>query len=183
MSDEPKPSLNGSNGPSVPFVPDRSAKPSLHSDTAREESSQTHSEVQRQLLEEERREREAKEMEERERRREEEERKHQEKKRLERQKAEEEEEEDKENRTWEESRRRGKEQTCDTPSKSMSLDSPAPNHLVSDIKVSGRTTCGLMSLSRLLQTFTLVKFSRWAVGRFQGHSSRQMIALFVVLAR
>ncbi|KAG7218271.1 hypothetical protein INR49_010329 [Caranx melampygus] len=53
-------------------------------------------------------------------------------KEMERQKAEE--EEDKENRAWEEKERRGKEQSSDTPSKSMSLDSPAPNHIVNEIK-------------------------------------------------
>lgn len=56
----------------------------------------------------------------------------QEKKKLERQKAEE--KEDKENRVWDEKEKRGKEQNTDTPSKSMSLDSPAPNHIVSEIK-------------------------------------------------
>uniref|UniRef100_A0A672GIN6 Ubiquitin carboxyl-terminal hydrolase n=1 Tax=Salarias fasciatus TaxID=181472 RepID=A0A672GIN6_SALFA len=54
------------------------------------------------------------------------------KERLERQKAEE--KEDKENRAWDEKERRDKEQNSDTPSKSMSLDSPAPNHIVSEIK-------------------------------------------------
>uniref|UniRef100_A0A3Q3QNN5 Ubiquitin carboxyl-terminal hydrolase n=1 Tax=Monopterus albus TaxID=43700 RepID=A0A3Q3QNN5_MONAL len=66
------------------------------------------------------------------RKKEEEEKRHQEKKKLERQKAEE--QEDKENKASEEKERKGKEQNSDTPSKSMSLDSPAPNHIVSEIK-------------------------------------------------
>lgn len=89
-------------------------------------------------VEEEQRAKELKERQEREERerrgREEEEKGHQEKKRLERQKAEE--EEDKENREGEERARKGKEHSSDTPTKSVSLDSPAPNHIVSEIKVS-----------------------------------------------
>uniref|UniRef100_I3IUF0 Ubiquitin carboxyl-terminal hydrolase 8 n=1 Tax=Oreochromis niloticus TaxID=8128 RepID=I3IUF0_ORENI len=46
----------------------------------------------------------------------------------------EENEENKINKAWDEKDRRGKEQNSDTPSKSMSLDSPAPNHIVSEIK-------------------------------------------------
>ncbi|XP_023264540.1 ubiquitin carboxyl-terminal hydrolase 8 [Seriola lalandi dorsalis] len=161
VSDESKPSQNGSAKDSTqngPFVPDRSAKPSFVPNTSlsKEEQSQIHSEavavmgkarqeqekrIQERRLEEEREEREQKEKElkeklEREesekRKKEEEEVGRQEKKRLERQKAEE--EEDKENRSWEEKERRGKEQNSDTPSKSMSLDSPAPNHIVNEIK-------------------------------------------------
>lgn len=153
---EPKLSQNGSakdstqNGPSVP---DRSAKPSFVPNTSlsKEEQSQIHSEavalmekakqeqekrMQQRRLEEEKREKELKERLEREesekRRKEEEERRHQEKRKLERQKAED--EENKENKAWDEKERRGKEQNSDTPSKSMSLDSPAPNHIVSEIK-------------------------------------------------
>uniref|UniRef100_A0A671XVD1 ubiquitinyl hydrolase 1 n=1 Tax=Sparus aurata TaxID=8175 RepID=A0A671XVD1_SPAAU len=133
VTDEPKPSLNGSAKDSPqngPVVPDRSVKPSFPSNSSlsKEEQSQIHSEAvavmekakleqekrnQERRLEEERREREQKEKE---------------------QKAEE--EEDKGNRVWEEKERRGKEQSSDTPSKSMSLDSPAPNHIVSEMKVS-----------------------------------------------
>lgn len=157
MSDEPKPSQNGSakdtqNGP---YVPDRSVKPSFVSNTSlsKEEQSQIHSEavavmekarqeqekrIQERRLEEERREKEQKELKEREerekRKNDDDEKGHQDKKKLERQKAEE--EEDKENRVWEEKERRGKEQNSDTPSKSMSLDSPAPNHTVNEMKVS-----------------------------------------------
>uniref|UniRef100_A0A667W8U8 Ubiquitin carboxyl-terminal hydrolase 8 n=1 Tax=Myripristis murdjan TaxID=586833 RepID=A0A667W8U8_9TELE len=58
---------------------------------------------------------------------EEQEKEQQERKRLERQKAEEKEE--KENRVEEEKEKKGKEQNSDTPSKSASLDSPAPNHI------------------------------------------------------
>ena len=156
MSDEPKPSQNGSAKDSSlngPVVPDRTGKPPFMPNNAlsKEEQSQIHSEVvavmekakqeqekrtQVRRLEEERREKEQKEKELKEReesetmKKEEDETKHQEKKKLERQKAEE--EEDKENRTW------GREPNSDTPSKSMSLDSPAPNHLVSEIKVSPR---------------------------------------------
>lgn len=135
--DEPKPSVNGSektmtqNGP---MIPDRSIKPSLGSN--KDEPSLNHNEVEqeRRRVEEERRERELKERLEREnsekRKEEEEERK--EKKKLERQKAEE--QEDRESRRFEDRERRGKEANSDTPSKSMSLDSPAPNHIVSEIK-------------------------------------------------
>ncbi|XP_062266019.1 ubiquitin carboxyl-terminal hydrolase 8 isoform X1 [Platichthys flesus] len=152
VSDEPKPSQNGSAKDSSlngPVVPDRTVKPSFmpNNSLSKEEQSQIHSDVvavmekakqeqekrnQVRRLEEERREKEQKEKELKEReesetmKKEEDETKHQEKKKLERQKAEE--EEDKENRTW------AKEPNSDTPSKSMSLDSPAPNHLVSEIK-------------------------------------------------
>lgn len=162
MSDEPIPNQNGSaKDPSQngPVIPDRSVKPAFTPNTSlsKEEQSQIHSEAvavmekarqeqekrnQLRRSEEERREKEQKEelkerleKEEHDRRKKEEEEKgHQEKKKLERQKAEE--EEDKENRVSEEKERRGKEQSSDTPSKSMSLDSPAPNHIVSEIKVS-----------------------------------------------
>ncbi|XP_062280511.1 ubiquitin carboxyl-terminal hydrolase 8 isoform X1 [Scomber scombrus] len=158
VSDEPKPSQNGSDKDSTqngPVIPNRSGKPAFGPNTSlsKEEQSQIHSEAvavmekarqeqekrtQERRLEEERREKERKERELKEReesekrRKEEEEKRHQEKKRLERQKAEE--EEDKENRVWDEKERRGKEQNSDTPSKSMSLDSPARNHAVSEIK-------------------------------------------------
>ncbi|XP_075904529.1 ubiquitin carboxyl-terminal hydrolase 8 [Nelusetta ayraudi] len=154
VSDETKSSQNGSaKDSSCPVVPNRSAKPPFSPNTSlsQEEQSQIHSEAvavmekakleqekrnQLRRLEEEQREKELKdrqEREERERRgREEEEKGHQEKKRLERQKAEE--EEDKENREGEERVRKGKEHSSDTPTKSVSLDSPAPNHIVSEIK-------------------------------------------------
>ena len=162
VSDEPKPIQNGSTKESTqngPVIPDRSVKPSfiLNTSLSKEEQSQIHSEavavmekarqeqekrIQERRLEEEKREKEKREKElkerlereESEKRKEEEERRHQEKKRLERQKAEE--EEDKENRELEDKERKRKEQNSDTPSKSMSLDSPAPNHVISEIKVS-----------------------------------------------
>ncbi|XP_043990240.1 ubiquitin carboxyl-terminal hydrolase 8 isoform X1 [Gambusia affinis] len=133
-----------------PIIPDRSAKPPLSSggSLSKDEQQQIHSEAvavmekakqeqekrnQERRLEEERREKEQKEREESEKRKkEEEEKRHQEKKRLERQTAEE--EEDKEKKVWDDRERKGKEQNPDTPSKSMSLDSPAPNHIVSEIK-------------------------------------------------
>lgn len=160
--DESKPSQNGSvkdanqNGP---FVPDRSVKPPLNASTplSKEEQSQIHSEVlamrekakqeqekriQERRTEDERREKEQQEKELRERlereesdkkkKKQDEDKKHQDKKKLERQEAEE--EEDKENKSCDD--RRGKDPNSDTPSKSMSLDSPAPNHIVSEIKVS-----------------------------------------------
>ncbi|XP_031584712.1 ubiquitin carboxyl-terminal hydrolase 8 [Oreochromis aureus] len=153
---EPKPSQNGSAKDSTqngPVVPDRSVKPPFASNASlsKEEQSQIHSEavalmekakqeqekrMQQRRLEEEKRDKESKERLEKEesekRRKEEEERRHQEKKKLERQKAED--EENKINKAWDEKDRRGKEQNSDTPSKSMSLDSPAPNHIVSEIK-------------------------------------------------
>ncbi|KAM9861243.1 ubiquitin carboxyl-terminal hydrolase 8 isoform 2-T2 [Aulostomus maculatus] len=154
LSDEAKPSLNCSDKDSSqngPVIPDRSVKPSFNpnSSLSKEEQSQIHFEavalmekakqeqekrLQERHLEEERRGRELKEKLEKEEseRKKDEENRHQEKKRLERQRAEE--EEDKENRVWDEKERRGKEQNSETPSKSMSLDSPAPNHIVSEIK-------------------------------------------------
>uniref|UniRef100_A0A8C2YY69 Ubiquitin carboxyl-terminal hydrolase 8 n=1 Tax=Cyclopterus lumpus TaxID=8103 RepID=A0A8C2YY69_CYCLU len=156
VSSDPKPRKNGSakdSLPNSPHVPDRSVKPSLIPNTSlsKEEQSQIHSEAvavmekakqeqekrnQERLVEEEKRDQ--KERLEREqsekRKKEDEENGPQEKKKLERQKAEE--EEDKENRVWDGKERRGKEQNSDTPTKSMSLDSPAPNHIVNEIKVS-----------------------------------------------
>lgn len=156
VSDEPKPSQNGSAKESTqngPVIPDRSVKPPLIPNTSlsKEEQSKIHSEAvavmekarqeqekrnQERRVEEERREREQKERLEKEqnekKKKDEEESGPQEKKKLERQKAEE--KEDKENRVWDEKEKRGKEQNTDTPSKSMSLDSPAPNHIVSEIK-------------------------------------------------
>lgn len=155
VSDEPKPSQNGSAKESTqngPVIPDRSVKPPLIPNTSlsKEEQSKIHSEAvavmekarqeqekrnQERRVEEERREREQKERlekEQNEKKKDEEESGPQEKKKLERQKAEE--KEDKENRVWDEKEKRGKEQNTDTPSKSMSLDSPAPNHIVSEIK-------------------------------------------------
>ncbi|XP_068455558.1 ubiquitin carboxyl-terminal hydrolase 8 [Clinocottus analis] len=148
---KPSVRLSGQNGsakdslPNSPFVPDRSGKPSLITNTSlsKEEQSQIHSEAvagmekakqeqekrnQERRVEEEKREKDQKERLEKE----DEENGPQEKKKLERQKAEE--EEDKENKVWNGKERRGKDQNSDTPSKSMSLDSPAPNHLVNDIK-------------------------------------------------
>uniref|UniRef100_A0A3P8W1L6 Ubiquitin carboxyl-terminal hydrolase 8 n=1 Tax=Cynoglossus semilaevis TaxID=244447 RepID=A0A3P8W1L6_CYNSE len=160
VSGEPKPNQNGSATDSAqngPLVPDRSVKPSLTPNSAlsKEEQNRIHSDAvavmekarqeqekrnQTRRLEEERREKEQKELKEKQEKEEdekskgqEEEGKHQEKKKLERQHAEE--EEDKENRVWTDKDRRGKDQNGDTPSKSMSLDSPAPNHIVSEIKV------------------------------------------------
>uniref|UniRef100_A0A7N6AHV3 Ubiquitin carboxyl-terminal hydrolase 8 n=1 Tax=Anabas testudineus TaxID=64144 RepID=A0A7N6AHV3_ANATE len=123
VSDEPKPSQNGTAKDSTqngPAIPDRSAKPPFmpSESLSKEEQSQIHSEV---LAVKE------KSRQEQEKRLQEQEEKRQEKKRLERQKAEEQEE--KENRAWEEKEKRGKEQNSDMPSKSMSLDSPAPNHI------------------------------------------------------
>ncbi|XP_068607231.1 ubiquitin carboxyl-terminal hydrolase 8 [Brachionichthys hirsutus] len=160
VSDEPKPSLNGSVMDSAalngPVVPDRSVKPPLMSNSplSKEEQSQIHSEAvavmekarreqekrnQLRRSEEERQEREQEEFEERlekedqdRRKKEEEEKGGQEKKKLERQKAEE--AEDKENGVGEGKEKRGKEPSADTPSKSMSLDSPAPNHVVNEMK-------------------------------------------------
>lgn len=161
MSDESKPNQNGTAKDSTqngPVIPDRSVKPPFMPSNflSKDEQNQIHSEVvaviekarqeqekrlQERRLEEERQEKEQKEKELKEKlereeseKRKMEEEKRQEKKRLERQKAEEREE--KENKTWEEKEKRGKEQNSDMPSKSMSLDSPAPNHIVSEIKVS-----------------------------------------------
>uniref|UniRef100_A0A8C4NYN4 Ubiquitin carboxyl-terminal hydrolase 8 n=1 Tax=Dicentrarchus labrax TaxID=13489 RepID=A0A8C4NYN4_DICLA len=104
VSDEPKPSQNGSAKDSTqngPVVPDRSVKPPYTSNTSlsKEEQSEIHSEAVA-LMEKAR------------------------------QEQEKQEEEDKENRVWEEKERKGKEQNSDTPSKSMSLDSPTFFELV-----------------------------------------------------
>lgn len=155
---DPKSSQNGSAKDSLqngPLVPDRSVKPSLipNNSLSKEEQSQIHSEAvagmekakqeqekrnQERRVEEEKREKDQKERLEKEqsekRTKENEDDGPQEKKKLERQKAEE--EEDKENSVWDGKERRGKEQNSDTPTKSMSLDSPAPNHVVNEIKVS-----------------------------------------------
>ncbi|MED6268382.1 hypothetical protein CHARACLAT_021848 [Characodon lateralis] len=158
VSDQTKTSQNWPAKDSTqngPIVPDRSAKPPLSSSNSlsKDEQQQIHSEAvavmerarqeqekrnQERRMEEERQEKEQKErvlrerVESERRKKEEEEKRHQEKKRLERQRAEE--EEDKENKVWDERERRAKEQNPDTPSKSMSLDSPVPNHIVSEIK-------------------------------------------------
>ncbi|XP_063737808.1 ubiquitin carboxyl-terminal hydrolase 8 isoform X2 [Eleginops maclovinus] len=143
VSDEPKPGQNGSS-PNGPYIPDRSVKPA-NTSLSKEEQSQIHSEAvavmekarqeqekrnQERRAEGERRDKEQKERLEREqsekRKKEEQENEPQEKKKLERQKAE---EDDKENRVWDDKERRGKEQNSEPPSKSMSLDSPAPNHI------------------------------------------------------
>uniref|UniRef100_A0A3Q3XL41 Ubiquitin carboxyl-terminal hydrolase 8 n=1 Tax=Mola mola TaxID=94237 RepID=A0A3Q3XL41_MOLML len=129
LSDESKTSQNGSvkdSTPNGPVIPDRSVKPPFIANTSlsKEEQSQIHSEAVA-VMEKARQEQEKRNQ----LRRAEEERKT-----LERQRAEE--EDDKENKVWEEKEKRGKEQNPDTPSKSMSLDSPAPNHIVSEIKVS-----------------------------------------------
>uniref|UniRef100_A0A1A8NXE2 Ubiquitin carboxyl-terminal hydrolase 8 n=1 Tax=Nothobranchius pienaari TaxID=704102 RepID=A0A1A8NXE2_9TELE len=158
VSDQTKSSQNkpakdpAQNGP---VVPDRTVKPAFSPNAAlsKDEQKQIHTEAvavmekakqeqekrnQERRIEEERREKEQKEMRERlereesEKRKKDDEEKKQEKKKLERQKAEE--KEDKENKVWDERERRGKETNSDTPSKSMSLDSPLPNHIVSEIK-------------------------------------------------
>ncbi|XP_076025691.1 ubiquitin carboxyl-terminal hydrolase 8 isoform X2 [Genypterus blacodes] len=155
VTDEPKPSQNGSAKDSAhnsPVVPDRSAKPSFNPNEplSKEEQSQIHStasavmekarQEQERRLQERRLEQERQEsdkaalkerLEESDGKNEEEDKK-QDKKRLERQKAEV--EEDKENRVWEEKERRGNQQNSDGPSKSASLDSPAPNHIICEIK-------------------------------------------------
>uniref|UniRef100_A0A8C6TYV1 Ubiquitin carboxyl-terminal hydrolase n=1 Tax=Neogobius melanostomus TaxID=47308 RepID=A0A8C6TYV1_9GOBI len=110
----PKPSVNGSEKdltPNGPVFPGSSVKPSLSSNSkARQEQERRELELKERL-----------------------ERENSEKrKKLERQKAEE--EDDRGSRGFGERERRGKEPHSDTPSKSMSLDSPAPNHIVSEIK-------------------------------------------------
>nr|XP_046204335.1 capping protein inhibiting regulator of actin dynamics-like [Oncorhynchus gorbuscha] len=135
------------NGPSVP-QPNRSVKPAfdpavpltdeergqIHTETAalmekaRREQEQRKQErhTEEEWRERERREKENEEME----RRKEEENRTQERKRLERHKA----EEEKENGVREEREKRGKEQREDTPTNGDSLDSPAPNRIVTEIK-------------------------------------------------
>ncbi|XP_037552899.1 ubiquitin carboxyl-terminal hydrolase 8 isoform X2 [Nematolebias whitei] len=148
VPDPTKPNQKMDSTPNGPAIPDRSVKPAFSPNAAlsKDEQKQIHSEVvamkekarqeqekrnQERRLEEEQKEKETRERlekEESERRKEDEEKKHQEKRRLERQRAEE--EEDKENRVWDERER----PSSDIPSKSMSLDSPAPNRIISEIK-------------------------------------------------
>uniref|UniRef100_A0A3P9BHQ7 Ubiquitin carboxyl-terminal hydrolase 8 n=1 Tax=Maylandia zebra TaxID=106582 RepID=A0A3P9BHQ7_9CICH len=129
---EPKPSQNGSAKDSTqngPVVPDRSVKPPFapNASLSKEEQSQIHSEAVA-LMEKAKQEQEKRMQQRRlEEEKQESKERHQEKKKLERQKAED--EENKINKAWDEKDRRGKEQNSDTPSKSMSLDSPAPNHI------------------------------------------------------
>uniref|UniRef100_A0A674MDQ3 Ubiquitin carboxyl-terminal hydrolase n=1 Tax=Takifugu rubripes TaxID=31033 RepID=A0A674MDQ3_TAKRU len=114
VSDEPKHSLNGSAKESTqngPVVPDRSVKPSFvpPASLSKEEQSQIHSEAIAVM----------------------EKAKQEQEKQGENGKKEEEER----GKVWEGKEKRGKEQSSDTPSKSMSLDSPAPHHVVNEIKV------------------------------------------------
>ncbi|XP_072320834.1 ubiquitin carboxyl-terminal hydrolase 8 isoform X2 [Eucyclogobius newberryi] len=134
--DEPKPNMNGAakdltqNGPLI--KPSVGPNPTLTQD----EQSRTHNEaaaaMERARQEQERKERlerensEKREKEDEEEEKEDEEEERKDKKKLERQKAEE--VEDRDSRGAERERR-GKDPNCDTPSKSMSLDSPAPNHI------------------------------------------------------
>ncbi|XP_061890269.1 ubiquitin carboxyl-terminal hydrolase 8-like isoform X1 [Entelurus aequoreus] len=111
-----------------PGVPDRSVKPAFNISPSEED--QSHSEalasMEKARQEQELKDRLGKEEEpEKKPKEEEEENPHQEKKRLERQKAEEEEDKDKQEKNNKDS---------DAPTKIMSLDSPAPNLVVSEVK-------------------------------------------------
>ena len=136
VSDISKPSQDGLPSQNGPSVPDRSVKPHFGSgvtpsddqDRCPEEEGRDGDHQEKLSGEKERQERGERER----HRKEEEERKYQERKKLERQKAEEE-EESKEGRGGE---KRGKESNSDTPTKSASLDSPAPNRIITEIKVS-----------------------------------------------
>uniref|UniRef100_A0AAQ5Y3T5 Ubiquitin carboxyl-terminal hydrolase n=1 Tax=Amphiprion ocellaris TaxID=80972 RepID=A0AAQ5Y3T5_AMPOC len=133
-SDESKPSQNGSAkdpAPNGPVIPDRSAKPSFTPNTglSKEEQSQIHSEAVA-LMEKARQEQEKRNQERRleDERREKEQRDKELKERLER--------EESEKRKKEEEEKRHQDKKRLERQKSMSLDSPAPNHIVSEIKVS-----------------------------------------------
>ncbi|XP_053722235.1 ubiquitin carboxyl-terminal hydrolase 8 isoform X1 [Synchiropus splendidus] len=144
-SDQAKPNKGAAHKDSNrngPLIPDRSAKP-----LAKEEQGQPHSEatavkawldqekgIEECRVEEDRREKDLKEKQDGEdcEKKEDDDKRNQEKKKLERQKAED--EDDKENQPWENKESRGKDQSGDTPLKSMSLDSPVPNNIVSEIK-------------------------------------------------
>uniref|UniRef100_A0A8C6U123 Ubiquitin carboxyl-terminal hydrolase n=1 Tax=Neogobius melanostomus TaxID=47308 RepID=A0A8C6U123_9GOBI len=152
LVDEPKPSVNGSEKdltPNGPVFPGSSVKPSLSSNSARDEPGQIQ-EVEKARQEQERRELELKERLEREN--------SEKRKKLERQKAEE--EDDRGSRGFGERERRGKEPHSDTPSKSMSLDSPAPNHIREPLtrarsEEMGRTVPGLpVGWMKFLDTVT-----------------------------
>ncbi|CAL8350096.1 unnamed protein product [Merluccius merluccius] len=148
VSADPKPDQNGQArdvDPSSPSVPNRSAKPPLQPGISQPEdrvAAEKEASEQGHGTQEERRDGDngSKDRPEREQggtgRKEEEDKMHQDRKRLERQKAKEEVEEEgeKANGVGGEKERKGRELGSDTPGKSASLDSPAPNHLVSEIK-------------------------------------------------
>ena len=132
VSDITKPSQDGPPSQNGPSAPDRSVKPHFDSGVAPSDDQDRSPEEDRRDGDRQEKLSEEKERQESERqRKEDEERKYQERKKLERQKAEEEEEEEsKEGRGGE---RRG---NSDTPTKSASLDSPAANRVITEIKVS-----------------------------------------------
>ncbi|XP_033841814.1 ubiquitin carboxyl-terminal hydrolase 8 [Periophthalmus magnuspinnatus] len=175
--EEPKPSVNGAakdltqNGPTIP---DRSVKPSV---TPNQMHNEAAAEMEQARQEQERKERELKERLERENsekmKKEEEERK--EKKKLERQKAEEVED------SKGERERRGKDANTDTPSKSMSLDSPAPNHLVSEIKREPLTRARSEEMGRTVPGLPVgwMKFLDTVTGTYRYyHSPTNMVHLY-----
>lgn len=174
--DEPKPSVNGSektlthNGP---VIPNRSNKP-LNSTSAKDEPEQ-----ERRRIEEEKRERELRERLQRENSEKKEEEERKEKKKLERQKAEE--QEDRESRRFEDRERRGKDANSDTPSKSMSLDSPAPNHIVSEIKREPLTRARSEEMGRTVPGLPAgwMKFLDTVTGTYRYyHSPTNMVHLY-----
>ncbi|XP_067105290.1 ubiquitin carboxyl-terminal hydrolase 8 [Osmerus mordax] len=132
VSDISKPGQDGLPSQNGPSVPDRSVKPHFDSGVAPSDDQDRCPEEERRDGDHQEEEKERQERAEGERQRQEdEERKYQERKKLERQKAEEEEEESKEGRDGE---KRGKEPNSDTPTKSASLDSPARNRVITEIK-------------------------------------------------
>lgn len=132
VSDVSKPSQDAQpSSHNGPLVPDRSGKP--HFDPSASLSAGQDLPRQERCVQEDKEHQEEtpREENEREENEEEEEKRYQEK-RLERQRAEEEEVID--NKDSDEREKRGKEKNSDTPTKSASLDSPAPNRIISDMK-------------------------------------------------
>ncbi|XP_051919674.1 ubiquitin carboxyl-terminal hydrolase 8 [Hippocampus zosterae] len=188
LSDEAKVSLNGPDQESsknTPYVPDRSAKPAFTTTLSEEEQSQIHLEavasmekarqekekrIQERLLEEDRRRKELKERQVKEqsdkKKKDEVDKGHQDKKRLERQKAEE--EEDKENHGC-----KGREQIPEAPSKSMSLDSPAPNLIISEVKREPLTRARSEEMGRSVPGLPVgwMKFLDTVTGTFRYYHS------------
>ncbi|CAL8243263.1 unnamed protein product [Lota lota] len=138
VSAPPKPGLNQDADPSSTSVPDRSAKPPLQPGGSQaEDQVQSDRGAPEKAGPDQGPDQGSKDGQDREEggRREEEDKTHLDRKRLERQEAnEEEEEEDKVNGLGGGRQRKGRELGSDSPGKSASLDSPAPNRIVSEIK-------------------------------------------------
>ncbi|XP_077419987.1 ubiquitin carboxyl-terminal hydrolase 8 isoform X1 [Vanacampus margaritifer] len=192
LSDEPKESLNGPDKESsknTPNVPDRSAKPAFTTSLSDEEQSRIHSEAVASMekarqekekriqerLEEDKRKKDLKARLEKEQidkiKKDEEDKGHQDKKRLERQKAEE--EDDKDTQGRKEKENKGREQNSEAPSKSMSLDSPAPNLIITEVKREPLTRARSEEMGRSVPGLPVgwMKFLDTVTGTFRYYHS------------